>query len=232
MGPAIWLAVRAPFAAFRGFQGGAYRSTMPVMPPSAAHGFVLNLAGIETRGDSSGVTTQMRDDVPPLQIAVGVRCFPNVATVFQQLHSYPVGPSGKALQQRTHGSKYWIAPVRRELLVDYHAVIGIQGHRFDLAERIRKGIRGELKEARYGLPFAGDNNLMIDRIDLLDSAPPSYWYERLEAGGPVRRGSCRLTAAIDRSDSSRSLSFVYAPTSEAISVPPEAAWTWTPRNPD
>src|SRR5438132_1289702 len=46
----LFLRLDAPFSAFRWLQAGVYRGTFPVMPPSAAWGFALNLAGIETRG--------------------------------------------------------------------------------------------------------------------------------------------------------------------------------------
>ncbi len=47
----IRLRITAPFGAFRTFTAGAYRPSMPFMPPSAAYGLLLGLAGIETRLD-------------------------------------------------------------------------------------------------------------------------------------------------------------------------------------
>src|SRR5436305_5802648 len=122
----LWLRVRAPFAAFRGFQAGVYRATSPVMPPSTAYGLVLNLAGIEMRAPTSGPTTLIRDDVPKLQIAIGIVSSAERGSLYQQLHSYPVGNSGKELAARTHGAKYWIIPVRRELLIGFDGIIGVQ----------------------------------------------------------------------------------------------------------
>ena len=165
----IWLRIRAPFAAFRGFQAGVYRVSAPVMPPSTAYGLVLNLAGIEMRDSTPGVTTTIRADIPRLRIAVGVISQPERASLYQQLHSYPVGASGKELKEKTHGAKFWITPVRRELLVDYDGIIGVETDDESLLDRIKKGIRGELGEPRYGLPFLGDNNLLIDRIDVLEA---------------------------------------------------------------
>ena len=46
----LWLRVHAPFATYSTFRSGTYRDTMPIMPPSAAYGLILNLAGIEMRG--------------------------------------------------------------------------------------------------------------------------------------------------------------------------------------
>ena len=223
----IWLRIRAPFAAFRGFQAGVYRASAPVMPPSTAYGLVLNLAGIEMRDSTPGVTTTIRADIPRLRIAVGVISQPERASLYQQLHSYPVGASGKELKEKTHGAKFWITPVRRELLVDYDGIIGVETDDESLLDRIKKGIRGELGEPRYGLPFLGDNNLLIDRIDVLEALEKeTYWYARMMPDDAPRKGSCRLTVGINRTDNSRTTSFLYAPLNSIL--PPESAWTWTP----
>lgn len=227
----LWLRVRAPFAAFRGFQAGVYRASAPVMPPSTAYGLVLNLAGIEMRASTPGVTTLIRADLPALQIAVGIISIPERSSLYQQLHSYPVGASGKELKEKTHGAKFWITPVRRELLVDYDGMIGVRSEDGELLERVRKGLRSELDSQRYGLPFAGDNNLLIDRIDVLDEPPPTHWYTRINADDPPRKGSCRLTVGINRTDNSRTTSFLCAPLVEAHSIPPETAWVWVPNEP-
>lgn len=221
----FWLHVRAPFAAFRGFQAGVYRGTSPVMPPSAAYGLVLNLAGIEMRGSPDGVTTSIRRDLPRLRLAVGVMNQPARASLYQQLHSYPVGNSGKELAELTHGAKYWIVPVRREMLVDYNGVIGVQTSDEGLRELVGKGLRGELEKGRYGLPFAGDNNYLYDDIELVAEPPAdTTWYARFGSDESTRKGTCRLTIGIDRTDNSRTTTSVFAPTP----VLSDSVWTWTP----
>jgi CRISPR-associated protein Cas5t len=229
----MWLRVRAPFAAFRGFQAGVYRATSPVMPPSTAYGLILNLAGIEMRGPMNGVTTEIRDGLPRLRIAVGAISTPELSTIYQQLHSYRVGTdaASKELAAKTKGAKYWITPVRREILVGYDGMIGVQSEDGGLLERARKGLRGELDSPRYGLPFAGDNNLLIDRIDFLEEPMPVHWYAQIQPDDPSRKGSCRLTVGINRSDNSRTTSFLCAPLVEAQSKPPETAWVWAPNEP-
>src|SRR2546430_2273101 len=124
----FWLRIRAPFAAFRGFQAGVYRSTMAVMPPSTAYGLILNIAGIEMRADSNGATTLIRPDVPLLRLAIGLVKVAERNSVYQQLHSYRVGTDEKTktMAALTKGAKYQIVPVRREMLVDYESVIGVQ----------------------------------------------------------------------------------------------------------
>jgi CRISPR-associated protein Cas5t len=229
----LWLRIRAPFAAFRSFQAGVYRSTSPVMPPSTALGLLLNLAGIEMRDYTASPNLLIREDVPCLKLAIAA--VPNskseVCNLYQQLHSYPVGNSGKTdLKPRTHGAKYWITPVRRELLIGLDMVLGVQASN-ELLEDVKKGLKGELDRSRYGLPFAGDNNFLFDRIDILDEVPKVFWYVQMQPDDPPMRGSYRLTVGIDRADNSKTTSFLYAPVEDATSIPPDEAWTWTPRKP-
>ena len=238
----LWLRIQAPFAAFRGFQAGVYRSTSPIMPPSAAFGLVLNLASIEMRDPTPGPTTLIRKDLPCLKLALGIpyrvlsdyEALPEteseVCTLYQQLHSYPVGASGKELKARTHGAKYWITPVRRELLVGLDMVLGVQGDS-DLLERVVQGLNGELNEPRYGLPFAGDNNFLFDQINVLEEPPLACWYVRMKSDDSPMRDSYRLTVGINRANNSKTRSLLYAPIEEPTVEPPDSAWTWTPRKP-
>src|SRR5688572_22411460 len=95
----LWLHLKAPFAAFRWMQAGVWRATSPVIPPSAAWGLVLNLAGVDTRLPGEGVTTLVRPDAPTLGIAVGAVNFASKSSLYQQLHTYPVGNSGAELEK-------------------------------------------------------------------------------------------------------------------------------------
>jgi CRISPR-associated protein Cas5t len=230
--PALYLRVRAPFAAFRPLQAGAYRGTLPVIPPTAAHGLVLNLAGVESRDLSDPVTTRVRADVPPLRIAVANLAEPAVATLYQQLHGYPVGSSGKEHAARAHGAKYWIAPVRRELLVGLDVALAVESPDAELLARVMDGLSGKGAPSRYGLPFAGDNNFLVDRLEVLAKPPEARWYERLAEDEPPRSESCRLPVAIDRRNSSRTRLAIYAPSVRPHAPPSAAAWTWTPRSPE
>lgn len=229
----LWLRIRAPFAAFRGFQAGVYRATAPVMPPSTAFGLVLNLAGIEMRDSANRSTTLIRADLPHLKLAIGKipDAESEICTLYQQLHSYPVGASGKELAARTQGAKYWIVPVRREFLVGLDMILGVQADA-QLLQQVQQGLRGELEQPRYGLPFAGDNSFLFDRIDVLEELPPTLWYVQMQPNDPPMRGSYRLTVGIDRADNSKTTSFLYAPIEEPAVEPPSTAWTWTPRIPE
>ena len=218
----VFLELDAPFAAFRWLQAGVYRGTFPVLPPSAAWGLALNLAGIDTRGPLDDVVTPIRSDAPALEIAIGVVRAGERSTLYQQLHSYPVGSSGKELQARTHGQKYWIAPAKRELLVGLVAVVGVRGSS-TVVQRIPAGLAGTLDIPRYGLPFAGDNQFLFSRIDVVPADDRARWFVPV-GPGETPQGSTRLTATIDRADTSQTRSLLFAPTSAPCLCPPEA-WT-------
>ncbi len=205
----IILRLHAPFAAWRWMQAGVFRGTFPVIPLSAAWGLVLNLAGIETRGDLSASVTPIRGDAPPLDIAVGLIKAGTRSTLYQQLHSYPVGASGKEHKARTFGNKYWIAPVRRELLIDTTCVVGARGPR-EILERVALGLAGELSEPRYGLPFAGDNQHLFDDIAVVEDDTPARWFVPTDGKEPTKQ-TTRLTTNIDRGDASRTESPLFAP---------------------
>lgn len=205
----LFLQLDAPFSAFRWMQAGVYRGTFPVMPPSAAWGLSLNLAGVETRGSLNEVATPIRPDAPHLDIAIGVVRPGQRTTLYQQLHTYPVGNSGKDFQARAHGAKYWIAPAKREFLVGLCWVVGVRGDSAIL-DRIPKGLSGTLDGDRYGLPFAGDNQLMFSRIDLVDEPTAARWFVPVKAGENPKE-STRLTTNIDRGDASRTVSTLFAP---------------------
>lgn len=245
------LYVEAPFAVCRTFTAGWYRPTATFLTPSAAYGLLLNLAGIETRLREeetdyplkAGVpATVARSGLPQARIALGAsgvkfwrgrsipladgeEAFPRVQTVYQQLHNYPVGASGGDRAETTFGNKYNITPVRRELLVTLRAVIALEASP-ELEGKIRRGIGGSLQAARYGLPFLGDNAFLPDRIELLETMPSAYWYERLITDGEkVRQRATRLTVWIDRADMSRTRSELYAPGGSPSTAIPSVAWT-------
>lgn len=236
----LCLFVQAPFAACRTFTAGWYRPTALFLTPSAAYGLILNVAGIDGRlreeadgHDGRTPASLMRAGLPSLRLALGALAspsdcppFPRVQTVFQQLHNYPVGAAGRERAEDAHGNKYNITPVRREFLSDLQAIVAVDAGA-DLEDRIRRGLAGEFNNARYGLPFLGDNSFLVDRLEERPAMPPSHWYERVTEGtgsGP-RAGTSRLTILIDRADLARTTSALFAPTEHATSVVPDAAWT-------
>jgi CRISPR-associated protein Cas5t len=149
------LYIQAPFAAFRTFAAGWYRPTAGFVTPSAAYGLALNLAGIETRRDDGlSAMTLTRFILPPARIALGADPenprgpHPAVQTLYQQLHNYPVGTSGKERKDDAKGNKYNITPVRREFLTDLRAYICLDFFEEPAIEdRIRRVLSGESPES-------------------------------------------------------------------------------------
>jgi CRISPR-associated protein Cas5t len=235
----ITLYLEAPFAASRTFTAGWYRSTAGFMTPSAAYGLLLNIAGIESRlreeddsHDGSAAASLIRSGLPSIELAIGVPAatstenrFPKVQSIYQQLHNYPVGASGKDRAASCRGNKYNITPVRREFLSDVKAIITVRGNS-EFENRIRRGLRGEFNTGRYGIPFLGDNACLLDRLHEVQEPISVQWFEKIDAGeGGTRDNTTRLTIQIDRADLSKTRSELFAPGNESLShEPPANAW--------
>ena len=235
----LHLRFKAPFGAFRTFTAGSYRPTAPFVTPSAAYGLILNVAGIESRhDDGQAAMTLMKSGLPQVEIALGAITFPETQSIYQQLHNYPVGATGKDRAAETKGAKYNIQPVQREFLSGLDAYLCLRGNE-SLEEQVREGLHHGARSLcegrpRYGIPFLGDNNFMIDVLREEPVLGPAFWYRRLTGElGPVT-GRCRLTVWIDRADMTRTVTYLYAPTSDGVTAIPEEAWTLIappPKNP-
>ena len=245
----IQLYLEAPFAACRTFTAGWYRPTATFLTPSAIYGLLLNVAGIESRlreehedHDGSAAATLTVKGLPSAELAVGVptvelrgkdtfvpvndaELFPRVQSVFQQLHNYPVGASGKENANACKGNKYNITPVRREFLSDIRAVIALRSS-VDFENLICQGLAGQLNSGRYGVPFLGDNSFLPDRLEKMTTAIPTRWFEKLgpASAAGMRDRAARLTISVNRADLSRTTSGLFAPTTEARATPPDNAW--------
>ena len=95
-----------------------------------------------------------------------------------------------------------------------------------LEDRVRQGLSGNFNAERYGLPFVGDNQFLIDRLE--ETEPRSaHWYEIIsnESESKLRPHTTRMTAWIDRADMSRTVSHLYAPLEQATPEIPASAWT-------
>jgi CRISPR-associated protein Cas5t len=241
----LCLELEAPFAACRTFTAGWYRPTATFLTPSAAYGLVLNVAGIDSRLREEDTlhggkvpASLTAHGLPAVRLALGIPAadrslddvHPRVQTIYQQLHNYPVGKDAGIDPARTRGSKNNISPVRREFLSVVRALICLDANE-DLESRVRRGLAGELDGPRYGLPFLGDNQFLLDRLHEvplpLGEQYRAYWYERIgeDTGEGPRPRTTRLTILIDRADLSRTTSALFAPTPEAATEPPPSAWT-------
>jgi len=229
------LYVKAPFGAYRPFVAGSYRQTSPFITPTGAYGLLLNLAGIESRlSDPKLVATAMREDLPSAKVAIGMLREPTTSRLLQQLHNYPVGNTGKEHAPNAKGGKYNIQPITRELLSGIEGYIGLNDND-DLEDRVRLGLTRGLSmpqangQPRYGIPFLGDNSLMVDVIEeAQNERRPMHlarWYcplSRLPQSDEPRRGTCRMTTWIDRNNMSRTQSDLFAPSDATMSIPEEA----------
>ncbi|MDA1054845.1 MAG: type I-MYXAN CRISPR-associated protein Cas5/Cmx5/DevS [Planctomycetota bacterium] len=236
----ICLYLQAPFAACRTFTAGWYRPTATFLTPSAAYGLMLNIAGIESRlyehdpnHDGSAPATLMRSGLPAARLALGApeadslaASLPTVQTIYQQLHNYPVGTSGMP-RELTKGTKNNITPVRREMLCNLRCYVCLDGDA-DLEDRIRRGLNGEFNASRYGVPFLGDNQFLLDRLQIApeERRRPAYWLEVITeaSGSRPRPHTTRLTVSIDRANMSKTISHLFCPSTVPTPTAPDSAW--------
>jgi CRISPR-associated protein Cas5t len=220
----LCLYMQAPFGVFRSFIAGSFRPSAEFLTHSAAYGLLLNVAGVEMRHDDgkSVMTLIKSEGLPKFRLALGARTFPLQHTVYQQLHNYPVGSTGKERADETKGNKYNITPTRRAFLSDIHAYVCLKGND-DFEDRVRAGLKGEAPRT-YGLPFLGDSNFLLDRLEPITDLKPAHWYVPLRPGdeGGLREHVTRLTITIDRADMSKTHSDLFAPTPEMNEIPNDA----------
>jgi CRISPR-associated protein Cas5t len=127
------------------------------------------------------------------------------------------------------GNKYNISPVRREFLSDLCAYICLDENP-ELEQRVRDGLAGLYNTVRYGIPFLGDNNSMIDILQEEVERKPAYWYEKITEHNERRPRSetTRLALIIDRQNMARTISALFSPSSGQTLAIPENAWVTTP----
>ena len=219
----LCLYLQAPFAACRTFATGSFRPTAGFLTHSAVYGLLLNVAGIEMRhDDGKSAMTRIKTGLPQVRLALGALSLPRVQSIYQQLHNYPVGNTSKERAPATKGTKYNIVPARRAFLSGVRAYVCVDAQD-DFRRDVEKGLLGESKR-EYGLPFLGDNNFLLDRLEPVGERRPAHWFVRV---GPdeegLRDNVTRLTLTIDRLDMSRTKSGLFAPTPPQTEVP-EAAW--------
>ena len=216
--------VQAKFAAFRHFSAGSFRQTADFITPSAAYGLLLNAAGIEMRSYKPELhMTVIKEGLPCFKLALGAKALPVKHSLFQQLHNYPVGSSGKENKAGAKGSKYNIAPARRAFLSGFKGYLCIDGNP-DFEEQLKMGLEGNIKR-NYGLPFLGDNSFLLDRFEIAEPPNSAYWFVRVtENEQGLQAGNItRLSIKIDRKDMSKTETDLFMPRHSEVSIP-EDAW--------
>jgi len=221
----LLLNLEAPFAVFRTFAAGSFRPTSGFITPSAAYGLLLNVAGIEMRhDDGKSQMTMIKSGLPSINIAIAALEFPLQHSIYQQLHNYPVGSSGKERKATTKGNKYNITPARRSFMSNIKAYVAIKGND-ELETWVIEGLAGR-KPRSYGLPFLGDNNFLVDRLEPVAEPKKASWFvvvDEAEENG-MRDHITRLTITIDRANMANTKSALFAPVAEPCRKIPEKAW--------
>lgn len=219
----LWLHIRAPFASFPNLRTGTYRDTIPIMPPSAAYGLILNLAGIEMRDSLRKSITPIRSNLPTIKLAFGRVAGNNseISVILQNLHTYPVGKASKERKVKAHGNKYWIEPTYREIIVNLDMMLGVQADS-ELIVRICEELDGKSDRPFYGFPFAGDNNFLFDRIDCLDKPLPTYWFVSSDSNLELEPGAVSLTVEINRQNPSQTRSILFSAIKNAVDYLPDS----------
>ncbi len=216
--------VQAQFAAFRHFSAGSFRQTADFITPSAAYGLLLNAAGIEMRSYKPELPmTVTKEELPRFKLALGAREMPTKHSLFQQLHNYPVGSSGKENKEGAKGSKYNIAPARRALLSGVKAYLCIDDNP-SFEAQLTKGLDGNSNRI-YGLPFLGDNSYLLDRFEVAELPDSAYWFVRAtESKEGMHAGDItRLSIKINRADMSKTETDLFMPQHYQGEIP-EDAW--------
>ncbi|MFH1421574.1 MAG: CRISPR-associated protein Cas5 [Planctomycetota bacterium] len=219
------LYLQAPFGTFRTFTAGRFRPTAEFITYSAAYGLLLNVAGIEMRYiDEEEPMTVIKTGLPKFQLALGACSFPLQHTIYQQLHNYPVGTTGKEYAPKTKGSKYNIQPVRRAFLSKIKAYICFRGNN-GFEQQVKEGLNGNSPRC-YGLPFLGDNNFLIDRLEPVAQPDKAFWFAPIkpDSGEGLPNHVSRFTVKINRADMSQTESLLFAPSKEQSDKVPDDAW--------
>jgi len=217
--------VQAPFAVFRHFSAGSFRQTAGFITHSAAYGLLLNAAGIEMRCDNPALPmTVIRENLPRFKMALGALELPSRHSIYQQLHNYPVGSSGKENKEGACGSKYNIAPARRAFLSGLKGCICIKENT-DFEEQLKLGLQGKAGRS-YGLPFLGDNNYLLDRFEITPLPENAHWFTKVTESedGHVPDNMTRLSIKIDRADMSKTETDLFMPRHCLDGIIPENAW--------
>ncbi len=222
----LYLYLQAPFGVSRTLTAGSFRPTSEFISYSAAYGLLLNVAGIEMRrDDGKSVMTLIKNDLPRFKLALGAISFPLQHSIYQQLHNYPVGSeTGRRFEASAHGSKYNVTPTRRAFFSDVRAYVAVDGDgRFEA--QVLAGLQGDSPRT-YGLPFLGDNNFLLDRLEQVERPRPAHWFVPLkpDTAGGLRERVTRLTVTIDRADMSRTVSALFVPSEQPTADIPEEAW--------
>jgi CRISPR-associated protein Cas5t len=222
-----WLRIQAPFAAFRKFQKTIYHSSEHIITPTSAYGLILNILGIDNR---------FNIELPKLTITIGEIQIPLVNSLYQHVYIKPSNGGNKdkatginirqekikTLKQMSYGHNNWCNPKTKEILTNIDYIIGIKTDDIIL-NKLNYNIKNSGE--RYGLPFLGDNNCLIDSIEIMNKPINAYWFIHYIENDVINSDNYYLSVKIDRKDNLKTKSLLYIKT-EKISFPDNnKCWT-------
>lgn len=164
----LYLCFKAPFGTFKPFQSVEMLATTAFITHSAAYGFLLGLAGINR---------DRKEEFIGAQIAIGMKHTPQRGRTYHQLHVNPQNPKADEIQ-RAKGTKQRIRPYWREVLINLEGYIGLKDER--LEPLVRQGVNEPQTLNYWGLPFMGDNNFFLERLDVIPEPEKCQWFCPLE----------------------------------------------------
>lgn len=164
----LYLHFKAPFGAFKPFQSVEMLATTAFVTHSAAYGLLLGLAGVDR---------DRKDEFIGAQIAVGMARMPKRGRTYHQLHVIPQTPTKDEIE-RAKGTKQRIRPYWREVLISLEGCIGLKDER--LESLVRQGVDEPQSLDYWGLPFMGDNNFFLERLDVIPEPEKCQWFCPLE----------------------------------------------------
>lgn len=208
----LYLYFKAPFGAFRPFKSVELSPTAPFVTHSAAYGFLLGLAGIDRLG---------KKDYMDARIAIGCSRLPKLGRSFQQLIQ------GQRKLEQDIGGDFKLRPFWREVLINLEGYICLDHPSLEVL--VEKGVKNPSSLDYWGLPFMGDNNFFVERIDVVDAPQQCRWFcpfeDNLSSQGERLH---YLSVWTDYEDSAKSKGLLFAlkdgEMKEGKHQPPDKAW--------
>lgn len=210
----LFVYFKAPFGAFKPFQSIELHTTADFITHSAAYGLLLGLAGVDRH---------RKKDFIGAQVAIGQISKPFRGRVLQQLHKMPKQNPGQEALERAKGNKSKVDIFRRDYLCGLEGFVGLIHDELEVL--VKKGICEPSSLNYWGLPFMGDNNFFIEKLEIFDTPPESSrWFEKYNGQTVSDRERLHfLSVWTDYEDYTLSNAILFALT-EDQKEPPKDAW--------
>jgi hypothetical protein len=177
--------IDSPFARFGNLPSSYMRTTDPFINPVQGYHFILMLAGIDSREYLVDLpATSTKNGLPSFKLGIGQIKEPYKNTIASQLHSYNTN-SGREIK---FGQKNKIDCGKTEILIDIKALLVIDENSY-VENRVRDFLKNgnlslqENGSPRYGIPYLGDNNFVVDiikEIPIQNVTKEVRWYYKID----------------------------------------------------